>query len=184
MELRAGFRYREGAEKRMGTYRNYKKNIEAVLLVCCLSAGCLLGCEQQEIIEETKEEEVKIPMILTVNPSTGKRNEETLIKAFNKEYEGKWEIEVERSMETEEDYRQNLKRQNVTDTLPAVVTDIRMLPSFYKKMIEDKRLEELSQYINQDEEWKAMIEPVVLECAKIWDLPFRSILIWSQRMFL
>lgn len=58
----------------MGMYRNYKKNIEAVLLVCCLSAGCLLGCEQQEIIEETKEEEVKIPMILTVNPSTGKRN--------------------------------------------------------------------------------------------------------------
>ena len=147
----------------MGKCRNYKKTIETVLLACCLSASCLIGCEQQEIIEETKEEEVKIPMVLTVNPSTGKKNEETLIEAFNKEYDGRWEIAVEWSMETEEDYRQNLKRQNVTDTLPAVVTDIRILPSFYKKMIEDGRLEELSQYINQDAEWKSMIEPVVLE---------------------
>ena len=57
----------------MGKYRNYKKTIETVLFACCLSASCLIGCEQQEIIEETKEEEVKIPMVLTVNPSTGKK---------------------------------------------------------------------------------------------------------------
>ena len=73
----------------MGKYRNYKKTIETVLLACCLSAGCLIGCEQQEIVEKTKEEEVKIPMVLTVNPSTGKKNEETLIEAFNKEYDGR-----------------------------------------------------------------------------------------------
>lgn len=147
----------------MGKYRNHKKNIMAALFISCFSVVCLFGCERQEVVEEIKEEEVKIPMILTVNPSTGKKNEKALIEAFNKEYEGRWEIDVEWSMETEEDYRQNLKRQNVTDTLPAIVTDIRMLPSFYKKMIEDGRLEELSQYIGQDEEWKSMIEPVVLE---------------------
>lgn len=57
----------------MGKYRNHKKTIETILLVYCLSSGCLIGCGQQEIIEETKEEEVKIPMVLTVNPSTGKK---------------------------------------------------------------------------------------------------------------
>lgn len=66
-------------------------------------------------------------------------------------------------METEEEYRQNLKRQNVTDTLPAVITDLRMLPAFYYMMIQDGRIEELSDYIYTDEEWKSMIEPSVLE---------------------
>lgn len=67
------------------------------------------------------------------------------------------------AQETEEAYRQNLKRQNVTDTLPAVITDLRMLPSFYHTMIQDERIEDLSAWINEDEEWKAMIEPAVLD---------------------
>lgn len=143
--------------------KQYKKRLMSVLMACCLVTGLLAGCEKQEEKEETKQEVVKIPMILTVNPSTGKKNEESVIKAFNQEYKGKWQIEVEWIMETEEDYRQNLKRQNVTDTLPAVITDIRMLPSFYRRMINDGRLEEISSYINQDEEWRTMIEPVVME---------------------
>lgn len=147
----------------MKIHSEYRKKRLGILLVCCLCISLVTGCRKQEEPEEKEQEEVKIPMILTVNPSTGKKSEEELISAFNEEYEGRWEIEAEWSMETEEDYRQNLKRQNVTDTLPAIVTDIRMLPSFYKKMIEDGRLEDLSQYIAQDAEWKAMIEPVVLE---------------------
>ena len=51
----------------------------------------------------------------------------------------------------------------MTDTLPAVITDLRMLPAFYYMMIQDGRIEELTEYINEDEEWKAMIEPAVLE---------------------
>ena len=38
-----------------------------------------------------------------------------------------------------------------------------MLPAFYYMMIQDGRIEDLSEYINEDEEWKAMIEPAVLE---------------------
>ena len=88
---------------------------------------------------------------------------ETLIQEFNRIYDGKWQADVEWIMETEEEYRQNLKRQNVTDTLPAVITDLRMLPAFYYMMIQDGRIEELSDYIYTDEEWKSMIEPSVLE---------------------
>ncbi|WP_251389886.1 ABC transporter substrate-binding protein [Mediterraneibacter agrestimuris] len=133
--------------------------LAAILLFISLAAGC----GHQEVKTEQKQEEVQIPMILTVDPSTGKKNEESLIMAFNKEYEGIWHMDVKWVMETEEDYRQNLKRRNATDTLPAVITDLRMLPSFYNMMIADERLMELSSYIEEDEEWKDMIEPVVLE---------------------
>lgn len=131
----------------------------AVLLLAMLVSGC------SETAEQTSggEEEVTIPMILIVDSSTGIKNEEELITEFNRIYDGKWQADVQWIMETEEEYRQNLKRQNVTDTLPAVITDLRMLPAFYYMMIQDGRIEELTEYINEDEEWKAMIEPAVLE---------------------
>lgn len=131
----------------------------AALLLAMLVSGC------SETAEQTSggEEEVTIPMILIVDSSTGIKNEEELITEFNRIYDGKWRADVQWIMETEEEYRQNLKRQNVTDTLPAVITDLRMLPAFYYMMIQDGRIEELTEYINEDEEWKAMIEPAVLE---------------------
>ena len=137
--------------------------IGSLLLVAGMLIGMLAGCTQKEEQTKTKEKVVKIPIVLTVNPSTGKKNEQALVNAFNKEYEGVYQLDVEWKMETEQDYRQNLKRRNVTDTLPAIVTDLRMLPSFYQMMITDQRLEELSGYIQEDEEWKGMIEPFVLE---------------------
>lgn len=38
-----------------------------------------------------------------------------------------------------------------------------MLPSFYQKMIAEKRIVDLTPYIDADEEWSSMIEPVVQE---------------------
>ncbi|MCC2253402.1 extracellular solute-binding protein [Ruminococcus sp. CLA-AA-H200] len=131
----------------------------AALLLAMLVSGC------SETAEQTSggEEEVSIPMVLIVDSSTGIKNEEELITEFNRIYDGKWQADVQWIMETEEEYRQNLKRQNVTDTLPAVITDLRMLPAFYYMMIQDGRIEELTEYINEDEEWTTMIEPAVLE---------------------
>ena len=131
----------------------------AALLLALSAAGC--AGENTEIV--SGDGEVSIPITLIVDSSTGIRNEENVIRAFNQMYDGKWQADVDWIMETEEEYRQNLKRQNVTDTLPAVITDLRMLPSFYYMMIEDGRIEELSDYIYGDEEWMAMIEPAVLE---------------------
>ncbi len=131
----------------------------AVLLLALSAAGC--AGENAETV--SGDGEVSIPITLIVDSSTGIRNEENVIRAFNQMYDGKWQADVDWIMETEEEYRQNLKRQNVTDTLPAVITDLRMLPSFYYMMIEDGRIEELSGYIYGDEEWMAMIEPAVLE---------------------
>ena len=131
----------------------------AALLLAVTVSGCSDGTAQTE----SGGGEVSIPIVLTVDSSTGIRNEEELIAAFNERYAGKWRAEVEWVMETEEEYRQNLKRQNVTDTLPAVITDLRMLPAYYYMMIQDGRIEELSEYIDGDAEWKEMIEPSVLE---------------------
>ena len=55
---------------------------------------------------------------------------------------------------------------NVTDELPAIITDLRMLPSFYQMMIKKGRIEDLTPYINEDQEWKDMIEPSVMESVR------------------
>jgi len=121
------------------------------------------GCSgTKKAIEKTVQNEISIPMILTVDPSTGKKNEEEVVSAFNKTYDGVYQIEVDWIMETEDEYRKNLKRLNVTDKLPAIITDLRMLPSFYQMMIQEGRIEDLSPYINSDKEWKEMIEPNVI----------------------
>ncbi len=83
-------------------------------------------------------------MILTVDSSTGNKNEEEVVERFNRAYKGKYHIDVDWVMETEEEYRKNLKRMNVTDELPAIITDLRMLPSFYQMMIKKGRIEDLT----------------------------------------
>lgn len=143
-------------------HRHKSRRLQAAAAALLLAVTAA-GCSGKNVQTSDGEEEVSIPVVLIVDSSTGIRNEETLIQEFNRIYDGKWQADVEWIMETEEEYRQNLKRQNVTDTLPAVITDLRMLPAFYYMMIQDGRIEELSDYIYTDEEWKSMIEPSVLE---------------------
>lgn len=139
---------------------------EKILMLagCAVLLAFFSGCSQSEQTSgEKQQEEIQIPMILTVDPSTGKKNEEEVVLAFNKAYEGTYKLDVDWVLETEEEYRTNLKRLNVTDELPAILTDIRTLPSFYQMMIQEGRIEDLSDYMNEDPEWKDMIEPEVLE---------------------
>lgn len=131
-----------------------------VVMMIMLLAGC--GHKEQTVAEH-ESKEIRIPMILTVDSSTGKKNEQEVVEKFNEAYKGTYYVDVEWIMETEDEYRQNLKRLNVTDDLPAVITDLRMLPSFYQLMIQDERIVDLKPYIEADEEWQEMIEPVVLE---------------------
>lgn len=166
------------------------------ILICVTMVSGLAGCGGSDTKKDAgTEEAVKIPITLIVDSSTGKKNEERVIEEFNKEFQGVYEADVEWIMETENEYRQNLKRQNVTDELPAVITDLRMLPSFYQMMIADGRIEDLSPYINADKEWKDMIEPVVLEgCSepdgKIYLAPLSTAafscsgVFWNQELFL
>ena len=119
------------------------------------------GNKDKEDAEQT--DIVKIPVIFTVDPTTGKKNNQELAEAFNKAYEGKYILDVEWVLETEEEYRQNLKRMNVTGKLPAVIYDVCTVPAFYQMMVEEGRLENLDPYLEADPEWKEAIEPAVLE---------------------
>lgn len=56
-----------------------------------LSAGCARQAEK----EDEGKEEVSIPIILTVDSSTGIKNEEDVVEAFNEKYDGKWQADVE-----------------------------------------------------------------------------------------
>ena len=143
--------------------QHIKKAIRSMfilLLMICLLTGCKTS--EKKLAEESKEP-VKISIILTVDPSTGTKNEQKVVEAFNKKYKGTYELDVDWIVETEDDYRQNLKRLNATDELPDIITDLRMLPSFYQKMIAENRIVDLTPYIDADEEWSSMIEPVVQE---------------------
>ena len=137
----------------------------AVMVIVMLAA--LTGCVGKEDTQTRKKNKVvEIPMILTVDSSTGNKNEEEVVERFNRAYKGKYHIDVDWVMETEEEYRKNLKRMNVTDELPAIITDLRMLPAFYQMMIKKGRIEDLTPYINEDQEWKDMIEPSVMESVR------------------
>ena len=168
-------------------------------ILCLLLSGVLAlglgGCRKEQTEpEKTEKKEISIPMILTVDPSTGNRNEDKVIEKFNQAYKGTYYVDVKWIMETEEEYRKNLKRLNVTDQLPAVITDLRMLPSFYQMMIKEERIEDLAPYIENDEEWKSMIEPSVLkacseEDGSIYLAPLSTAMFacsgvfWNQELF-
>lgn len=133
----------------------------SLLLTGLLLAGC--GQAEDKDNTETTNSVVEIPIIFTVDPSSGKRNNQELADAFNKAYEGKYHLDVEWILETEEEYRQNLKRMNVTDTLPAIIYDVCTVPSFYQIMVGEGRLTDLTPYLNEDPEWKDSIEAAVLQ---------------------
>ncbi len=156
-------KYKQESRQTKYQGRSHKGGRLQAAVAALLLAVTAAGCSEKNVQAPAGEEEVSIPIVLIVDSSTGIRNEENVIQEFNRIYEGKWQADVEWIMETEEEYRRNLKRQNVTDTLPAVITDVRMLPAFYYMMIQDGRIEELSDYIYTDEEWESMIEPSVLE---------------------
>lgn len=144
---------------------NSRRIMAAVMVIVMLAA--LTGCVGKEDTQTRKKNKVvEIPMILTVDSSTGNKREEEVVERFNRAYKGKYHIDVDWVMETEEEYRKNLKRMNVTDELPAIITDLRMLPSFYQMMIKKGRIEDLTPYINEDQEWKDMIEPSVMESVR------------------
>ena len=52
-----------------------------------------------------KKKKIDIPIILTVDPTSGKKTEQDVVDAFNEEYAGTYHMQVEWIMETEEEYR-------------------------------------------------------------------------------
>lgn len=135
-----------------------------VILCCCLTGGC--GQKEPYMVSQAKDGPVKIPMIFLIDAATGKRENEDLVNAFNKAYAGIYEAEVEWMAITSGEYRSNLKRWNVADELPAVITDACFSPAFYELLLKDGRLADLASFIDQDAEWKEAFDPDMLETCR------------------
>ncbi len=145
-----------------------KKRIRHIRPVMAGAMACALlftGCDAQTVSTDTETDgPVEVSIILTINSNSGVKTDEDVVDAFNEEYEGIYHVNAEWILETEEEERTNMKQLNVTDELPTVLENLRAIPSFYRRMVEDGRLVNLAPYILEDEEWMAMIEPAALEC--------------------
>lgn len=144
--------------------RKYGRKFLAGILVLAL-AGC--GQIQELEIEGTQAGlPVKIPIVFLIDAVTNERENEELVRAFNETYKGRYEADVEWMTVTPREYRSHLKRWNVEDELPAVITDVCFTPAFYQMMLEDGRLVDLSPYVDQDPEWKAWFGQGVLDTCR------------------
>lgn len=142
------------------------QRLACVALSFSMLTVTLSGCRAQEAPAEKVPTEIQIPISLSVDPTTGKKGDEDLVTAFNEEYAGKYHLDVTWVLETEDERRRSLKVKNATDQLPAVLTDVRTVPSFYRLLIDDHRIEDLSEEIANDPEWQQIIEPVVMDNTK------------------
>lgn len=144
-------------------YRTWKYVILVALL--CLLTGLSAACDKGADNASGNAGEVVIPALFLVNPETGIADNKDLVEDFNKAYAGKYRIEVEWMTETVEGYRARLKQLNAQDKLPALITDVGMDEDFYRLLVDNDRLVDLSAYM--DAAWYAMInEDVLADCTE------------------
>lgn len=134
-----------------------KKWFAAVSLGLAAFMAC--ACQREEGgIGGAKKETVEIPVIFQVDPASDHKSNEELVEAFNQEYQGKYHVSVQWMFDTTSAYRTQLKLLNVTDELPAVMTDVAFSPAFYELLTEDRRLLNLAPFFEADEEWKNQMD--------------------------
>lgn len=134
----------------------------ALILSVCLLVS---GCHSHTAPISDSSGEIVIPALFLVNPETGIADNKDIVEDFNKAYEGTYRVEVEWMTETVEGYRARLKQLNAQDKLPALITDVGMDEDFYRLLVDNDRLVELSAYMDGD--WSAMIdEDVLADCTE------------------
>lgn len=125
----------------------------AALLMIVYLMLMISGCSKADA-DMDMSEEVVIPITFLVNPDTGENENEELVDAFNKEYEGTYRLKVEWITDTAEGYRARIKTLNGLDKLPVIITDVGFDADFYELLVKNGRLVNLEPYLNLDEEWK------------------------------
>lgn len=135
-----------------------------VFMLTYLLSGCGKPLEKQET---EKKEVTSIPVTFLINPATNLSENQELVSGFNKQYQGTYEVDVEWLTESTSGYRENLKKWNVLDEMPVLITDAGFDYDFYRLLIENKRLVNLRPYMDAIPEWKAAVKPEILkECTE------------------
>lgn len=128
------------------------KKIGMAVLAGILLVTAVTGCQKKETA--AIKEVIQIPVMFLVNPDTGDNENEKLVNAFNKKYEGTYEVQVEWITDTAEGYRSRIKTLNAVDKLPAVITDAGFDADFYQLLVKNHRLVNLEPYFQKDEAWE------------------------------
>lgn len=134
----------------------------AVFLLASLLAVSVNACTSKAEEKTEKTETVEIPVIFQVDPASYHKSNEELVVAFNQEYEGRYQIKVQWMFDTTSAYRSQIKLLNVTDELPAILTDVAFSPAFSQFLVQEGRLVDLSEEISDDPEWQSWIEDDIL----------------------
>ena len=128
---------------------------QAIGIVMCLLL-MISGCGKKDTSKVEKEKKVvTVPVVFRANPITGEKENADLVEAFNKTYADTFHLDVKWVMETEDAYRKTLKRDNVTGNLPVILMDVRVQPSFFRRMVEDGRMMAIGDRVEASPEWKA-----------------------------
>jgi len=133
------------------------KNFPMAILCIILCVGLILTYVGYG---NAKDGPVILPFLLrnTGNDSGMKLNM-YYIENFNKNFEGKYKIEVEWMPGVAEDIRAKLKMLNTSNNLPALITDLAAEPAFGDLLIRNHRLVDLKPYFDANPEWKRVYIP-------------------------
>lgn len=141
--------------------RIHKTAIAAILGMILLFTGCLHP--QPEDPNDIGSETVTvIPVMLRMDGETGNQPDKELVDAFNEAYAGKYRVEVDWYVGEEAGYRERIKLLNATDQLPAVFTDVGVLPDFYRLLVENDRLVNIRPYLEADDHWSVSFPDYIL----------------------
>lgn len=127
------------------------------------------GCseETQHVVQEAETEVVTVPVTFRVDPVTNVSENEQFIEDYNREFEGKYQMEVEWLSENAAGYRTKLKQWNVLDEMPALIADAGFDNDFYKVLVKDKRLVDLRPYMEASDFWMdVMNEDILAQCTE------------------
>lgn len=133
----------------------------AFIIVC---VGALTGCTMQanETVIKEKANEIVIPVVFRVEPSTNVSDNQNFVDDFNREYAGIYRMDVEWLTESSAGYRNKLKQWNSLDEMPAIITDAGFDYDFYQLLVENHRLVDLKPYMEKSEFWMDSMNPGIL----------------------
>jgi len=110
--------------------------------------------------EPAKTEPVSLPFLIRNSGNdSGMKLQKTYIDGFNKEFEGKYKIEVEWMPGVAEDIRAKLKMLNASNDLPALVSELAAEPAFGDLLINNNRIVDLKPYFDVSPEWQKVCFP-------------------------
>lgn len=137
-----------------------------IFLLCCISfmiVFVLSGCQEINVSQDKEKEEVVIPAVFLINPSTGIGDHHEIVDEFNEQYQGQYYIDVEWLTETASGYRAKLKQWNALDEMPVIITDAGFDRDFYELLVKNHRLVNLKSYMNDSKAWLNAIQSDILE---------------------